>query len=631
MEASKGLEIKNGKWCGMGTCKDKDIVLPDGVKSIGSYVYGKAKIKSLVIPDSVEYIEDSALASCYSLTSLKLGGGVKTIGNNAFRACHITELEIPASVKALGNLAFINCKYLRKIRFEEGLERIGTCAFANCHSLDNVILPHSLKIIGHRAFEDCGGLKSILIQEGTEFIGFDAFGRCKVLSSVVIPSSVSFIGDFAFYSCVLLKNAALLCEKAKDKKLGNNVFENCQNLESIAIPNCFEKIGIGAFLKCYALKTVVLPSTIKEIDAQAFAECRKLEEINLPDDIKISASAFDGCFKAPVKCVQYVLRIEEKIKFLWAHVEKTGVDNVDPEVVKYAKKYKKQAIVYAIENNKPQVLAFFLNLPGRMQINTIDSLIYNAEGKAEVMAMLLAHKRKLFSQDYIDTKEQDKEDKAFGVKELTLADWRQIFVVSKVKGGWGLSGYKQKEAHVVIPSEICGEPVVELNRTFRGHNEVLSVSIPSTVEIIGESAFQESGITSIIMPYSVKLIGYDAFRQCDNLESVVISDSVEIIGFSAFSSCHNLKSVIVGDGVKEIGGAAFYGCHKLQTVVLPKSLKVLGEMVGQMVFEWCTALKNLTYKGTKSEWAAIKKRNRSSIYAPAGGLIVHCTDGDTNY
>ena len=68
MEASKGLEIKNGKWCGMGTCKDKDIVLPDGVKSIGSYVYGKAKIKSLVIPDSVEYIEDSALASSRSNT-----------------------------------------------------------------------------------------------------------------------------------------------------------------------------------------------------------------------------------------------------------------------------------------------------------------------------------------------------------------------------------------------------------------------------------------------------------------------------------------------------------------------------------------------------------------------------------
>ncbi len=627
MAESKGLQIENGKLIGPGTCKDKDIVVPDGVKVIGGFAFGKSKLRSVVIPDSVERIEDAAFASCYSLTSITLGKGVTSIGAEAFRACHMETIEIPASVKALGNLAFVNCKCLRKIRFEEGLEQIGTCAFSNCTLLDNVILPASLKKIGHRAFESCYGLRTIQIQDGTNFIGYNAFAFCRSLSSVVIPPSVSDIGDFAFYCCYSLKNVALLCEKMKEKKLSNNMFEHCINLESIAIPDCFEKIGFGAFLKCRALKTVVLPSTLKEIAPQAFAECIALEEVNLPDDANISSSAFDGCFKAPVKCVQYVLRIEEKIKFLWAHVEAAGEGAVDTEVIKYAKKYKRQAIAYAIENNKPQILAFFLNLPGRMQITTIDSFIYNAEGKAEVMALLLAHKRKLFSQDYIDTKEQDKEDKAFGVKELTLADWRQIFVVSKVKGGWKLSGYKQREAHVIIPSEICGEPVVELFHTFKGHKEVISVTIPSTVEVIGESAFQESGINSIIMPYGVKTIGIDAFRLCESLESVVISDSVEKVSGCAFNACRNLKSAIVGDRVKEIGIGAFMGCGNIQTVVLPTSLKA----VGQMVFNWCSSLKNLKYKGTISEWKTVKKIGRGSIYASSGGLVVHCTDGDTNY
>ena len=80
------FEIKDGvlvKYHG----KDKDVVIPDGVETIGEYaVSGRIGLTSVVIPDSVTKIERFAFNSCPSLINVSIPEGA-TVEYGAFGNC----------------------------------------------------------------------------------------------------------------------------------------------------------------------------------------------------------------------------------------------------------------------------------------------------------------------------------------------------------------------------------------------------------------------------------------------------------------------------------------------------------------------------------------------------------------
>ena len=94
---------------------------------------------------------------------------------------------------------------------------------------------------------------------------------------------------------------------------------------------------------------------------------------------------------------------------------------------------------------------------------------------------------------------------------------------------------------VVIPDKIDGFPVTS----------------------IGDFAFANSSITSVMIPDSVKSIGTEAFSGCTRLTSVTIPDKVQVIGAEAFWRCANLESIIIPDRVRSIGRDAFADCNKV--------------------------------------------------------------------
>jgi len=94
-----------------------------------------------------------------------------------------------------------------------------------------------------------------------------------------------------------------------------------------------------------------------------------------------------------------------------------------------------------------------------------------------------------------------------------------------------------------------------------------TVSVPASVEVIGEEAFADNAfITNIQLGKDVKEIAYNAFSGCKGLTSIEIPDSVEIIGNAAFSNCTNLKDVKIGGGLEELGTAVFAGCENLEEI-----------------------------------------------------------------
>jgi hypothetical protein len=104
-------------------------------------------------------------------------------------------------------------------------------------------------------------------------------------------------------------------------------------------------------------------------------------------------------------------------------------------------------------------------------------------------------------------------------------------------------GYNGSNKHIVIPNQISGHEVLSIGDYAFSDIQLTSVVIPSSVTSIGEEAFSNNELTSVIIPNSVTSIGWYAFSY-NELTSVIISSSVTSIGWYAFGN-NPLTSILI--------------------------------------------------------------------------------------
>ncbi len=177
---------------GIGTCTDKDIVIPytspsgDVVTGIGYYAFSYCSgLTSIEIPNSITSIGMSAFSDCSSLTSIEIPNSVTSIGYSAFSDCSsLTSIEIPNSVTSIGDCAFYGCSSITSIEIPNSVTSIGGGAFSVCSGLTSIEIPNSVTSIGEGAFYNCSSLTSIEIPNSVTGIGRGAFSRCSALTTV---------------------------------------------------------------------------------------------------------------------------------------------------------------------------------------------------------------------------------------------------------------------------------------------------------------------------------------------------------------------------------------------------------------------------------------------------------------
>jgi uncharacterized repeat protein (TIGR02543 family) len=154
----------------------------------------------------------------------------------------------------------------------------------------------------------------------------------------------------------------------------------------------------------------------------------------------------------------------------------------------------------------------------------------------------------------------------------------------KTIGKWTF--YECRNLHSVI----LPDGLTEIhNDAFHGCRNLISVSLPEEIKILGQSSFQNSGLTSITIPGSVSEIGSSAFNVCYSLTSVVINEGVENIGSSAFWDCTSLRSVTLPQSLKIIDSQSFRNCHSITSLSLPSGLA----SIGAHAFLDCTGLTSI--------------------------------------
>jgi len=143
------------------------------------------------------------------------------------------------------------------------------------------------------------------------------------------------------------------------------------------------------------------------------------------------------------------------------------------------------------------------------------------------------------------------------------------------------------------------------HQAFHHCTSLETVNLSDCLEFIDEGAFAGSRITSVIIPESIKVIGTQAFGgvhfgYCKNLKSVTIngdyiSDNGEPATYT-FSGLESLETVKFGDKVTIINDHDFSNCPKLTEIKLPENL----EKIGISAFS-STPLKNVTIPASVKE------------------------------
>jgi hypothetical protein len=75
----------------------------------------------------------------------------------------------------------------------------------------------------------------------------------------------------------------------------------------------------------------------------------------------------------------------------------------------------------------------------------------------------------------------------------------------------------------------------------------------------------------------VTAIDYGAFEGRENIINITIPSTVTKIGDRAFVGCKNLTGINIPDGVTYIGKAAFADCRSVADITIPESVTSIGE------------------------------------------------------
>ena len=89
-----------------------------------------------------------------------------------------------------------------------------------------------------------------------------------------------------------------------------------------------------------------------------------------------------------------------------------------------------------------------------------------------------------------------------------------------------ITQYDGRNGDLVVPSELDGYTITSLNYTSfyrnRSNYDLTSVTLPDTIEKIGNYAFFGTKLTEATLPASVKEIGLEVFGECDALQEITI-------------------------------------------------------------------------------------------------------------
>lgn len=536
--------------------------------------------RTLIIPDTVEYIDASVYSECPHLNYNEYEGGLY-LGNEenpyyAFmRPKNVPKVETVETYSYNPNDMDLPEKETPTLppypqygpnsyscEIHPDTVVLAEAAFASCEGLKSITIPGRFEVLPEYLFAGAQDLESVIIEDGVKVISQGTFENCPSLKTVVLPNNLE-----EFYSS----------------------FAYCSSLECIELPDCVEYL-YDMFYRCSSLKTVYIGKNIKEIESYAFVECGMLESIEVSEENEYFSSINGNLYSADgTVLIKYAAA--KKDEFFEVP---DGVTKINGEAFNGA--------VNLIEI----VVSDSVTEYGYELFATCSSLetVTLGRGITEIDGRMFGYRNPLKTLNISNS-----------ISDIDAYTFYSCYNLETINVD------ENNPYYVSIDGNLYSKDETVFVRYCGGKTET-SFDVPESVTVIGGCAFAGSNnLTFISMTDKVTSIGGGAFYKCDNLVKVDLSENVTVISNGMFRGCQSLGEVILSDNVTVIGEGAFYCSSFNAKVYLPNSIQYVGweSFVGT----------DVVYDGTMEEWMEVHKRSleRDPKYMRYYKYYVQCTDG----
>lgn len=315
-----GFQTERGERPSGSGWRIRSIKLPSTLKRIEDYTFHASRLREIDLPESLEYIGESAFGKCDDLKSISIPASVKTIGENAFRYCrYITTATV--SAEEIGEGAFSNCRMLETLTLNEGVKKIGTEIISGTERLTELYLPASVEKIGTSTTYTTGytdtkmlicrdsKCEAIRVSEANPYykdidgVLFNKAGTSlfeypcgRKAGHYDVPAGVSVIDAYAFSHCMELHSVGL---PEGLRSIRNSAFDLTGLCSTVTLPESLDSLGCNSF---WEYNSSIPPSfPVLRLSSQVPPKVRiSLELENTePNDNYLSQ-------KTPIKDVRYV-------------------------------------------------------------------------------------------------------------------------------------------------------------------------------------------------------------------------------------------------------------------------------------------------------------------------------------
>ncbi|MDR0751806.1 MAG: leucine-rich repeat protein [Christensenellaceae bacterium] len=455
---------------------------------------------------------------------------------------------IPGYISEIPESAFEDVFIINTLILPEGIIKIGDRAFCNAY-IENIILPSTLTTISGQAFEEMSVLNHLVLPDALQVIAEKAFYNTPVyltLPEIPIMSIVS--NSFQGVSGLIIPSSSFdLYNSSSNWKVLAGLFYDAQYINITQDGYIIFDNDDQLILLTYkgSEKDLVLPDGITQISDNAFKLNTKLKTVKLSESLeKIGNYAFYKSTLESISIPQSLIEIGDYAFF-----------------------------TYALSRIK------IPNSVTKLGANIIDNGILIMESEIPLKNIIMdSLKIVLVPDNAISAYKTQWTEFSDIIYALSNLQYDYLIFNSVLKYYLGTSDT------IIVPNG-----VVKIDKYAFSYNaqlplsknkKIISVTIPSTVEIIEESAFAFNVyLKSVVFTGVSKLttIKDKAFYSCLSLYEFVWSDSIESIGKHAFAYTQ-IEELVLSESsaLITINNNAFMSCELLSLVILPKSIKTLG-------------------------------------------------------
>ena len=509
-----------------------EITLNDGLLSINSTAFQLTKIKSIIIPDSVNFLGTWIFNYCSNLNNITLSRQITSLPDSTFANCGFIQFNVPSTVTSIGPSCFQNNQKLELIILPANLQSLGGGAFSGCPKTLVIQFPDDSKYsISNNIFIVDKAKQTIY-----QYLGYDE-------TTITIPQTIKTISSSAF-----LEKSNIIHVKLESgsnlKTIGDNAFKNCKQLESIAL-DTVETINFRAFTGCESLISVSFGSSLSLLSNQTFEDCLSLCSVTFQSttNLKINSLCFNGCTNLST------------VKFA------EGLTLIGYDAFKGATKLtyvEFPSSLVTIENNcfegsglktvKFHQCCNLKVLPPYL-FNKCTSLNNLTLPPSITNISIMCFAETALSSFIVPLRTLTIGDMAFSsCTKLTSFSIPSKCDLEEI--GYKLFAGCSKLSNITSDIENF---VVENEALFTKNRDVLLAFPPA------------SKIKFFAFPQNVRTVNPGGFVDATSLEIILVpDDSLVKIDFNAFEGCKNLHTINIPSSVKEIGSDAFIGCTKLR-------------------------------------------------------------------